>query len=513
MSNIATEYKSSKKVILKNTFYLFFRQLITLAISLYVSRVVLNVLGISDFGIFSLVGSFVAMFSVISGAFVVAITRYMSIYLGKYNSEQLSNLFSTSIWLQIILGGGIFLLILILGYIYISYYMVYPVERITITWYVLMFSAISFFVNLICVPFNALIIAHEKMKVFALISIFESIFKLLFALIFSYIPFDKLFSYGAFCLCASLITNFLYYLYCKTKFEECIFIFKIDWKILKNMFHFIQWAFLGNAAYILKEQGVSIIMNIFLGTGINAARGLSSSVNYAVTSFSNNFNQAVQPQITKLYSVSKFNDMCLLVCSSCRINYYLVLLIAVPIIQNIDYILILWLGNNIPEYTNWFISLVLIESLIHSASMPFIYGTLAEGRIKKYEIFLVSILIFVLPISYFILKNSLSPVLIYFFLILTQIIIQFYLVWHGQRYNMKFSYYFKHVIRYIFPVTILVGSWSLFVNFYFICNDLLLLVLNMFCTEVFSVLVILLFGITNTERIFLLNRIKKFVSD
>jgi len=507
MTDSSTEYKSNKKTILKNTVYLFFRQLITLAINLYISRVVLNVIGVSDFGIYSVVGSFVAMFSVISGAFVVAITRYMALYLGKSDKKQLPILFSSSIWLQVLLGGAIFLLILLLGYIYVSYFMVYPIERINITRYVLLFSATSFFVGLLCVPFNALIVAHEKMKVFALISIGESFIKLFFALILPYIPFDKLFSYGAFCFCISLITFFSYFLYCKNKFEECSFSLKLDWKVLKDMMYFIQWAFLGNGAYVLREQGVSIIMNLFLGTGINAARGLSSSVNYAVTSFSSNFIQAVQPQITKLYSVGKLNDMCSLVCTSSRISYYLVLLIAVPLIKNIDYLLNLWLGTNIPEYTNWFISLVLIESLIHSASSPFVFGTLAEGKIKNYEIFLSLILVSILPISYTLLKNELNPIYIYVALIVIKAIIQIYLVWYGQNYGMKFYLYFSNVLKYILPVTILVVAFSYYVNFHFM-NDFISLILNSFLTILFSLLVILRFGISDGERKKIQERIK-----
>ena len=510
MNQISAEFKSSKKIILKNTVYLFFRQLITLAINLYVSRVVLNVLGISDFGIYSVVGSFVAMFSVISGAFVVAITRYMALYLGKSDTKQLSILFSTSIWLQVLLGGVIFLLILMLGYIYVSYFMVYPIERINITRYVLLFSATSFFIGLLCVPFNALIIAHEKMKVFALISICEAFIKLFFALILPYIPFDKLLSYGAFCLFVTLFTNFLYYFYCKNKFEECNFSLKLDWKVLKDMLHFIQWAFLGNGAYVLREQGVSIIMNLFLGTGINAARGLSSSVNYAVTSFSSNFIQAVQPQITKLYSVGKLNDMCLLVCTSSRISYYLVLLIAIPLIKNIDYILYLWLGKNIPEYTNWFISLVLIESLIHSASSPFVFGTLAEGRIKRYEIFLSLILVSILPISYILLKNELNPIYVYVALIIIRAIIQIYLVRYGQNYGMKFYLYFSNVLKYILPVTVLVCIFSYYSNFHFL-NNFISLILNSFLTVLFSLLVILILGISKAERKKIQERIKRLI--
>lgn len=449
----AAKYQSSNRRIAKNTLFLYLRQILILVVSLYTSRVVLQTLGADDYGIYSLIGSFVAMFGVVSGAFVVAITRYMAYAMGKNDNQELTSLYSTSVWLMIIMGGAIVIAVICSGFLYVKNIMVLPVERTEAALYVLVFSAISFYINMLSVPYTSLIVAHERMQAFAYIAFAEVILKLAIVLVLPLVSFDKLITYAFLTVAAALAVRILYMWYCKSQFAECKFSWHMDKFLLKDMMKFVQWAFLGNGAVVLKEQGISIVLNLFFGTTINAARGLANSVNGAVSSFVNNFIQAVQPQITKLYSSGQYEEMCRLICISSRFSYYLIFILSLPLIKNIDYVLNIWLGET-PSYTAIFITLTLTDSLITSLSSPLLYGTLAEGHIKIYEIFLTITYIASLPISYAILYVELSPVWVYVMLIILRVMVLSYLVWQGKLYGMKLKMFLHSVMKFVFIVTL-----------------------------------------------------------
>ena len=493
------KYQGSKRRIAKNTLFLYVRQVLILSVSLYTSRVILNTLGVDDYGIFSLVGSFVAMFGVISGAFVVAITRYMSFAMGEGDIPKLETLYSTTVWMQILMGGGIFVLILLVGSYYVTEVMVLPTGRTEAALWVLAFSAISFYVSLLSVPYDALIVAHEHMQAFAYIAIVEVLLKLAVVLLLPWLSYDKLIAYGFMTVIASLIVRWLYMSYCRRNFAECVFRLQIDWQLLKDMMKFVQWAFLGNGAVVLKEQGISIILNLFLGTGINAARGLATSVNGAVTSFTNNFIQAVQPQITKLYSSDQREAMCSLICVSSRMSFYLLLLLSLPVIKQIDYILELWLGI-VPSFTNIFIILTLVDSMIHGISLPLLYGTLAEGEIKIYEILLTLTYLASLPISYALLSMGHSPVDIYIMLIVLRLLIQSYLLRQGRRYGMGIRYFLRHVFLYTMPVALFAGLFVYGLNMDFLGRDIIQFVVETAVIMTVTLVIILTIGVKREER-------------
>lgn len=494
------KYQSSNRRIAKNTLFLYLRQILILVVSLYTSRVILQTLGADDYGIYSLIGSFVAMFAVISGSFVVAITRYMSYAMGNYDKEKFTLVYSTSVWLMLLIGGAIVIAVIGSGFWYVQNMMVLPTERIEATLYVLVFSAISFYINLLSVPYTSLIVAHEKMQAFAYIALAEVILKLVIVLILPLITFDKLITYAFLTVTAALVVRVLYMWYCKSQFAECRFSWHIDKLLLKDMMKFVQWAFLGNGAVVLREQGISIILNLFMGTTINAARGLANSVNGAVSSFVNNFIQAVQPQITKLYASEQLDKMCQLICLSSRFSYYLIFLLSLPLIKNIDYILSIWLGET-PTYTAVFIELTLIDSLISSLSGPLLYGTLAEGHIKVYEILLTITYMLSIPMSYAILYAGLSPVWVYIMLVILRVMVLFYLLWQGKLYGMNFRMFWQSVIKYIFIVTVPAGLFTYWVNL----QTLIILSFWRFCLESLSVILvtgilILTIGISSSER-------------
>ncbi len=439
-----TAYQGSKRRIAKNTLFLYLRQILILFVSLYTSRVILRTLGADDYGIYSLIGSFVAMFGVVSGAFSVAITRYISYVLGEGDRQRMQALYSTSVWMMLLMGGGIAAAVIAVGFWYVQQVMVLPAVRIEAALYVLVFSAISFYINLLSVPYNALIVAHERMQAFAYIALAEVVLKLLLVLVLPLSPWDKLITYAFLTVAMALLVRLLYMGYCRKHFAECRFTWHIDRPLLKDMLGFVQWAFLGNGAVVLKEQGMGIIMNLFLGTLVNAASGLATSVNGAVSSFVNNFIQAVQPQITKLYSSGQREEMRKLICLASRFGYYLLLLLSLPLMKNIDYVLELWLGET-PPYTAIFIVWTLIDSLVQSALYPMLFGLLAEGHIKSYEIFLTTLYLASLPVAYGLLAAGLSPVWIYVMIAAMRVMVLMAVIRQGGRYGFTLGLFLRRV--------------------------------------------------------------------
>lgn len=382
----------NNKRIAKNTLFLYFRQILVMVVSLYTVRVVLDALGEEDYGIYNVVGGFVAMFNILSGALSVAISRFLTYEMGQADVtlSRLQRIFSSSLVIQVVMGVVICLLIATFGVWFVENKMVIPDGRMDVTLYVLLFSALTFFINLLSVPYNALIIAHEQMKAFAYISIVEVALKLLVAYLLLVVLVDKLLLY-AFCMVVvSLIVRSVYAIYCKRHFEECRFVWGFDKQLLSKMFVFSGWAFLGNGVVVLKDQGSNILLNIFAGPTVNAARGIAMQVNAAVYSFVTNFMQASNPQITKNYAARDLDAMHSLIIWSSKFSFFIMLIILLPLCANIDYVLRLWLVD-VPAHTMSFILLILIYSLVDCLVNPLVTGTLAQGNIKPFEIALTVI--------------------------------------------------------------------------------------------------------------------------
>lgn len=505
----ADKYQSSNRRLAKNTLFLYLRQILILIVSLYTSRVVLHTLGADDYGINSLIGSFVALFGIISGAFVVAITRYMAYAMGREDGQKLRDLYTTSVWMMLIMGGAITVAVIVSGFWYVQNIMVLPDGRTEAALYVLVFSAISFYINMLSVPYTSLIVAHEKMQAFAYIAFAEVVLKLVIVLILPWVPFDKLISYAFLTVVAALAVRVLYMWYCNVHFPECSFTWTVDRDLLKDMMKFVHWAFLGNGAVVVKEQGISIVLNLLLGTTINAARGLATSVNGAVNSFASNFIQAVQPQITKLYASRQSQEMCRLICLSSRFCYFLLLFLSLPLIKNIDYVLAIWLGDT-PPYTSIFIILTLVDSMVNSLSQPLLYGTLAEGHIKVYEILLTVTYVASIPISYGILAVGLSPTWVYVMIVMLRVLVLCFLMWQGKLYGMTICLFSREVLLRIVPVTVFAGIFARFLTL----EAWMPWGFLRFCTEsIFVCLVVagltLRVGMRDSERTMLKNVVKR----
>ena len=405
---MSNQTSDNNKRIAKNTLLLYFRMLFMMVVSLYTSRVILNALGVEDFGIYNVVGGVVAMFTVISGSLSAAISRFITYELGKGDQSKLNRIFSASVTIQLLLSLIIVVLIESVGVWFLNAKMTIPEDRMAAANWVLQFSIITFVINLISVPYNAAIIAHEKMSAFAYISILEAVCKLAIAFLIIVSPIDKLIFYAILMCAVSIIVRLTYGHYCKKHFAECNYHFHWDKEILKKMFGFAGWNFIGASSAVLRDQGVNIVINIFCGPAVNAARGISSQVNSAIMGFVNNFTTALNPQITKSYASGDNKYMMTLIFQGARLSFYILLLLSLPVILNAHYILKLWLSN-VPEHTELFVQLILICAMGESLSNTMVTAMLATGNIRNYQIVVGGLQMMNLPISYICLRLGFMP--------------------------------------------------------------------------------------------------------
>ena len=399
---MSNQYANNKRIA-KNTLLLYFRMLFIMGVNLYTTRVIIKALGVEDYGIYNVVGAFVAMFSMLSGSLSAAISRFITYELGQDNIDKLKKVFSSAITIQIGLVLIIIILTETLGLWFLNVKMEISPERINAANWVYQFSVLTFAVNLISIPFNASIIAHEKMSAFAYISILEVVGKLLVAYSIVITPIDRLVHYGLLLMFINIVIFSVYGFYCKRKFAECTYQFIYDRTLLKKMFSFAGWNFIGASAGVLRTQGVNIVINLFYGATINAARGISVQVNSAVTSFASNFMTALNPQITKSYAAGDYNYMNKLLFQGARLSFYMLLFLSLPIIIEAKTILTVWL-KLVPEHAVGFVQLILIFAMCEAISGPLITAMLATGNIKKYQIIIGGTNLLNLPISYFLLK-------------------------------------------------------------------------------------------------------------
>lgn len=408
MANTST----NNKRIAKNTLMLYFRMLFLMVVSLYTSRVVLNALGVEDFGIYNVVGGVVAMFSMLSGSLSAAITRFITYELGTGNRENLKKIFSSAVTIQIGLAIVIILLAEAAGIWFLNVKMNIPETRMTAANWVFQFSILTFAINLISVPYNASIIAHERMSAFAYISILEALGKLAIAYLITVSPMDRLIFYALLMCVVALLIRLVYGGYCKKHFEECIYHFLWDKDLLKHMFGFAGWNFIGASAGVLRTQGINILLNIYFDPVVNAARGIAVQVNNAVSSFSTNFLMAVNPQIIKSYSKQDNERAYMLAMCGARFSFLLLSVISLPIICETEYILKLWL-KMVPNYSVTFVRLALILAIVEVISLPLVTLQQATGKIRNYQIVVGTLHMINFPVSFIFLHFGFNPEIVY----------------------------------------------------------------------------------------------------
>ena len=389
--------------IAKNTILLYIRTLITLIVSLYTSRIILNVLGVDNYGIYNVVGGAISMFSIFSGSFSGAISRFITFGLGKKDIENLKKIFSTSVNIQIGLSILIFVIAEIAGVWMLNTTLNIPTDRMYAAYWVLQFSILSFIVGLISTPYNACIIAHEHMKMFAYMGILEVILKLIFVAILYFSPFEKLIVYSFLLFLINLILRIIYGVYCKRNFEECTYHFIMDKDMFREMTGFASWGFFGNTAYIFNTQGVNILVNIFFGVVFNAARGIVTQVEGAIMQFIHNFTTAISPQITKSYASGDREYMFSLICRGAKFSVLLLLYFLIPIELEVNILLELWLGT-VPENAPLFLQLSLIGTAITLLGNTGLTAVMATGDIRNYQLIVTLTGCLVFPLTWIVYK-------------------------------------------------------------------------------------------------------------
>lgn len=500
----------NNKRIAKNTMLLYGRMLLLMAISLYTSRVILNALGVEDYGIYNIVGGVVAMFSMLSGSLSAAISRFITFELGKGNKENLAKVFSASVTIQLGICAIVILLAETVGLWFLNSKMVIPENRLYAANWVYQLSLVTFVISLVSIPYNAAIIAHERMSAFAYISIFEAVNKLIVAYFIIISPFDKLIFYAIMIAMIAISIRLIYGVYCKKRFEECTYHFIYDHELLKQMFGFAGWNFIGASSALLRDQGGNIVINLFCGPAVNAARGIAFQVNTAVHSFVTNFMTALNPQITKSYASGDYQYMMTLIFQGARLSYYILLLLSLPVIVNTHYILHIWLGQ-VPEHTVLFVQLVLIFGMCESISSPLITAMLATGKIRNYQLVVGGFQMLNLPVSYILLRFGAIPeTVLIVAIVISQLCLVSRLYMLRGLIGLKARDFIKKVYANVIEVTIL----SVIVPFLLaivLNNGFLNFIVLSIITVVSTLLVVFYVGCTMEERQFVVSKVKMII--
>lgn len=402
------EEQIKSRRIAKNTLLLYLRMFLMMLISLYTSRVILNTLGFDDYGINNVVGGIVVLFSVFTGTLSSAISRFITYELGTGNTEKLKTVFSTSIFVQCGMAIVIMLLCEVVGYWLLVNKMSIPEGRMDAALWVFHCSIIGFGLSLIFTPFNSLIIAHERMDAFAYVSILEAVAKLLIVYLLLVFSVDKLKLYAVLLLLVSVFISTIYVVYCRYHFEESKLVWRFDKTIFKHIASFAGWNLFGHGAWMLETQGVNILINMFFGVQLNAARGIAVQVNNIVQQFVNNFMTALTPQITKSYAAGDLHYMNNIVLKGAKFSYLLMFMVALPVALETDMILKLWL-KNYPDYTVPFVRLTLAISLCMVLVNPFLTALSATGNIRNYQIIVGIVGLLQFPFVYIAFRLGLSP--------------------------------------------------------------------------------------------------------
>lgn len=491
---------SNKQRIAKNTVLLYARMFLTIIVGLYTSRVVLSVLGVSDYGVYNVVGGIVAMLSFLNFALTAASQRFISFSLGKGSLDELRNVFSTSVSIHALLAFILFLLAETAGLWFVNTQLNIDESRMAAANWVYQFSILTFMTTIISVPYNSCIVAHERMKAFAYISILEALLKLAIAFCLYWGGGDKLILYGALVFGVALVIRICYGIYCKRNFAECHYRFVLDKGLFRRMFSFAGWSILGSMGFSFKDQASNVILNIFFGTTVNAARAISLQVSAIINSFSANFTIALNPQITKQYASGNITESQSLVYSGARYSFYLLMMVAIPFIINIDYVLKLWLGH-VPEYTSIFTIVSLLAALLYAMSNSVTTALQATGKIMAFQIGIFILMMAELPAAWILLKAGMPPYVAVYPTVVTNFMALFFrmalLKKFVPSYSLRtytFSVFFRCAIVFAisFMISATIKGWF---------DDTLLgLLVNATLSVIVCAVVIYLIGATKTER-------------
>lgn len=456
---------AANKRIAKNTLFLYIRLFFVMIVNLYTTRIVLDVLGVSDYGIYNVVCGFVAMFGFLNTSMSNAIQRFYNFECGKNGSKAIVKVYNTALIIQIILAIIVVALTETIGLWYLNYQMVIMPNRLIAANWIFQFSIISLAFVILQIPYSAAVLAYEQMNYFAVVSVLDSVIKLAIVVMLPSLPGDSLIIYGVLIMCLSIVNFLLYFVYCRKKFMNLKYERLYDKDLLKSMLGFSGWNLLGSFAYIVKGQGINLLLNFFFGTVVNAANAIATQVSSAIQTFSSNLVIAFKPQLTQSYAQGNYVRAEQLLLSMSKISYALILIIAMPIIAEIDLILKLWLKSNIPDYTSSFVILTIVSMMISVLNTPITQMIHASGKMKLYQITTSLIICSILPISWIFLKLGYDAYMVFFVVIFITVINQVacLLVLH-KIFKFEWMRYLREVIYPCIILTIATTITILLIN-------------------------------------------------
>lgn len=493
---------ANNKRLAKNTIFLYLRLLLILIISLYTSRVILRTLGISDYGLYNVVGGVVTMFGFLNGTLSTSTQRYLNYEIGKGEVDKIKRVFSNALLIHGILALIIILLAETIGLWFVLHKLNIEPGRETAAFWVYQFSVLAAVIQIIQLPFMSTIIAHEKMSIYAYVSIFEAFAKLLIVFLIQVSSFDKLIYYSALYLISNILVALLYNTYCRMYYSEARFSLCYEKKMFKEMLAYSGWNVIGSIAYMCNSEGINILFNLFFGTVINAARGVAFQVTNIISQFANNFQIAVKPQVVKYYAQGKIKEMSDLTYNAARYSAFLLLLIMAPVIAEIEFVLRIWLGEY-PDYAPAFIRVVCIQSVLNSMSSVVLMVVHASAKLKKVGIYAGGFNLLILPITYVLLKLGFSPTIALSSNILYPLMETFIgLYWMNYYIGYSVVNFYKRVYALVIPLGCIIIVMPLLVHYILpVHNGFVKFIIVCLFSLLFSFTIIYRFGIGKGMRV------------
>lgn len=486
--------------------------LFVLAVSLYSSRLVLQTLGVEDFGIYNVVGGFVSMFGFLNSSLTNSVQRFYNYTLGHDGENAISEVYVVAVIIQASLALLVLALVESFGLWYLYNKMVIPDNRFHAAFWVFQFSVLSMMFVIMQVPYTSAVMAYEKMNVFAFISVLDAVLKLLIILLLPLFAGDHLIWYGILLLAISSVNFFFYFLYSKTHFKN-LKTRHIERRFLfKEMLSFSGWNLFGTFSSMMKEQGLNMVLNLFFGPVVNAARGIAYQVINAIRGFTSNIYTAARPQFTQSYAQGNSNRTIQLMFSTSKLCFTLLLMLSLPVMIEVSYVLDLWLGDTVPNHTPLFVVLVIISALITVFNPAMSFVVHATGKMKWYQIIGASIDIIILPVAYVFLKKGYQPESVFFVSIFFNIIQQIVsLVIVNKLVSFSIKDYIFQVWVPLFSVFIIALIPSFLVH-HFMAQSFLRLLFVIVVSSLFIIGTSYFIAFTKTERMLfnnLVNVIKK----
>lgn len=508
-----TTTSENNKRIAKNTMFLYIRMVFLILVQLYTLPVILKSLGVEDYGIYNVVGGIVTLFSFIGGSLASGAQRFIAFELGKNNPIKLKKTFDSILSIYIILAAIALLLLEIGGYWFLNFHMNIPENRMSASNWVFQLSILSFIINLISIPYNAAVIAHEKMSVFAYVSILECSLKLLAAITLEYILFDHLIAYASMICITAVSIQIIYQFYCHRNFEECKqYHFSYNIRSGKEMLVYSGWNMIGSIALLSRQQGLNIVINIFFGPLLNAAHSIGQQINGALTQFINNIYMATRPQMTKMYAANNITGMWNLAFQSSKLAFYLLMILSIPLLLELETILHLWL-HKVPSYTVDITRLMILSILIETMANQIIGVFQAVNKIKRYQTFASSIILLNIPISYILLEfHPDQPLVPYFISLFLSICFVSSVIWNAKKIlGMNLKKFIQSILSTIIIVYIIIISLVWFSTMS-LTASFFRLILSCLLTIIYSTAIIWLIGLSRSEKAFVKEIILKKLS-